>query len=347
MNSYNILPADRYKVINKTILSDIDKKNLSDLYGPIIGPLAVSLYLCFINDLNDAKECSEYLLHHHLLATLKCTNKTLVEARQSLEAIGLLRSYVKEDNVNIYIYELYSPLSIQEFFNNPILSAALYSNLGPEEYEKLIKKVQKKKYNLSEFKEITKDLDEVYKSDSFKEITDLKTKTTRSMKLTSKIDYEFILESIPSLNEKALNKKTKEMIDNISFIYNVDTLRMIEFIRKSLNEFEMIDKNTLRKTARDFYQLSNNSMPTIVYRTQPEFLKKASGDSSLRSKIISMFENISPYEFLKHKNKGAEPTSKDLKLVESLLFDLELTPAVVNVLIDYCLKKNNKKITTR
>ena len=32
-------------------------------------------------------------------------------------------------------------------------------------------------------------------------------------------------------------------------------------------------------------------------------------------------------------------------MVESLLVDLELTPAVVNVLLDYCLKKNNNKLT--
>jgi replication initiation and membrane attachment protein len=58
-----------------------------------------------------------------------------------------------------------------------------------------------------------------------------------------------------------------------------------------------------------------------------------------------MFENISPYEYLKIKNKGASPTSRDLKIIEELIVDLELPPAVVNVLIDYVLKKNNNKIS--
>ena len=52
------------------------------------------------------------------------------------------------------------------------------------------------------------------------------------------------------------------------------------------------------------------------------------------------------YKILKYKNKGASPTAKDLKLVENLLVDLELTPAVVNVLLDYCLRKNNNRLTT-
>ena len=38
------LPADKYMVINKTTLSELDRKNLVNLYEPIIGSIAVSLY---------------------------------------------------------------------------------------------------------------------------------------------------------------------------------------------------------------------------------------------------------------------------------------------------------------
>lgn len=345
--SYSILPADRYKVINKTILSEVDRQNLMNFYGPIVGSLAVSLYLTLWQDLNQFQEQSEYLLHHHLMSILKCSSKNLKEAREELEATGLIKTFVKEENVLVYIYELYSPLYPSEFFNHPILSVVLYNNIGSEEYDKILKQYQKKKFDYSGFLEITKNMDEVYTSESFNQVENIKDRNAAQIKLTSKIDYELILNSIPkdTLSEKAFNKKTKELIDNLSFIYDVDTLKMIEYIRTSINEFGLIDKQLLRNNVRKYYQLASNSLPTIVYRTQPEFLKKASGDTSLRAKIIAMFENISPYDFLKNKNKGATPTSKDLKLVESLLLDLELTPAVVNVLLDYCLRKNNNKLT--
>ena len=61
------LPADKYKVINKTILSDNDKKILISFYMPIIGCTAVSLYLTLWQDLNIQEECSEELIHHHLI----------------------------------------------------------------------------------------------------------------------------------------------------------------------------------------------------------------------------------------------------------------------------------------
>ena len=44
MKNINILPADTYTVLNKTIISDIDLKIISILYQPIIGFTAVSLY---------------------------------------------------------------------------------------------------------------------------------------------------------------------------------------------------------------------------------------------------------------------------------------------------------------
>ena len=60
--------------------------------------------------------------------------------------------------------------------------------------------------------------------------------------------------------------------------------------------------------------------------------------------MIYTFENAHPYQLLKSKYKDGKVVEKDLKLIESLLLDLKLTPGVVNVLIDYVLKVNNQKL---
>ena len=51
MQDTTMLPADRYVVINKSILSDADRNVIINLYEPLIGPLAVSLYFTLWNDL--------------------------------------------------------------------------------------------------------------------------------------------------------------------------------------------------------------------------------------------------------------------------------------------------------
>ena len=109
MKNITILPADTYIVVNKTILNEEDKKLITLLYQPIIGHVAVSLYLTLIDDLNKSLIMSDDLTHHHLMATMQLKLEDIVIAREKLEACGLLKTYFKQGNVNNYVYLLYSP----------------------------------------------------------------------------------------------------------------------------------------------------------------------------------------------------------------------------------------------
>lgn len=348
MNEVTLLPADRYIVINKTILTDADRKYLISFYEPIIGHLAISLYLVLINDLEESKGVSRDFTHHHLMSLLKTPLKILKEAREALEATGLLKTYFKKGDVNNYIYEIYSPLSPSEFFNHPILNIVLYNNIGATEYEYLKKQYQKLKVDTKEYIDITKKLDDVMESGINVSVVDVKERSINDIEVKDQVDFDLILSSIPKgiINEKVFTKKTKELINNLAFIYKIDTLKMIELIRSVLNEYGMIDKDNLRINARKMYQFNNGTLPTLIYRSQPEYLKSPVGDNSMRGKIIEMFEKLNPVDFLRNKYGGAKPTNRDIKLIENLIIDLEMPPAVVNVLLDYVLRKNNNKLAT-
>ena len=80
MNDVNLLPADNYVVVNKTILTDNDKVNLINLYEPIIGPLPISLYLTLWSDLDRTLTVSTSYNHHHLMTFLKSGLKEIKEA---------------------------------------------------------------------------------------------------------------------------------------------------------------------------------------------------------------------------------------------------------------------------
>lgn len=346
MMPITLLPADKYIVVNKTILTDKERKNLISLYEPIIGYAAVSLYLTLWRDLDRLELVSMDYNHHHLMSLLKCNLDVIKSARMSLEAVGLLKTYVKQGDLNSYVYELYSPLSPKEFFAHPIFSVIVYNNLGKVEYELLKQEFQEYKIDVKEYQDITATMDTTYKATSLTSFDALGTRESDVL-VQDQVDFDLLFSSIPKgiLNERSINKKLKELINNLAFIYNLDTFKMTELIRMVINEKGYIDKETLRKNARKYYQYNNNGkLPTLVYRTQPEYLKNPVGDNSNRGKIIGVFENTSPYDFLKSKYKGANPTSRDLKLLESLLIDLNLKPAVVNVLIDYVLKKNDNKL---
>ena len=350
MNEITLLPADNYVVVNKTILTDNDKVNLINLYEPIIGPLAISLYLTLWSDLDRTLTFSDSYNHHHLMTFLKSNLNDIKEARSALEALGLIKTYYKEgDNINYYIYELYSPISAYEFLNHPILNIVLYNNLGVNEYNNLIKSYKKVNFKYDDYKDISSKLNDTFKSSAYNNFNNenIKNKNSNKPKLDNLIDFDVLKESIPNkvLGNNAFNKKTKELINNLAFIYNLDTLKVSEILRLTIDENGLINKDLVINEVRKYYEYNNGgSLPTIIYRTQPEHLKSPEGDLSSAGKMVYIFENTTPYDFLKSKYKNNNPTPRDLKLLEYLALELNMPPAVINVLIDYVLRISDNKL---
>jgi len=351
MERYNILPADTYMVINKSIINNEDRKILNMLYQPIIGPLPIMLYFSLWSDLDKLELISEEYTHHHLVTNMHLSLNELVEAREKLEAVGLIKTYFKEGTINNYVYELYSPLSVSEFLNHPILNIVLYNNTGKSEYEKIVNYFKVPRINLSSFNDITKSFSDIFTSvplTSFEVINDNVRKINKlKLDINTNFDFNFLASSFPKSidTNKILTKENRELILNLSFIYDIDAMKMQSIIKGCFNERGTINKEELRKSCRNYYQFDHGGvLPSVISNVQPEYLRKPIGDNSKRAKMIYTFETITPYELLCSKNGGAEPTKRDLKLVEDLIIDYSLKAGVVNVLIDYVLKTNENKL---
>lgn len=343
----NLLPADTYIVENSSILTEIDKKVIINLYEPIIGSNSVSLYLTLWSDLDKMELISSNYTHHHLMTILKSNLENIKIARESLEAVGLIKIFVKEsDSINEYIYELYSPLSAYEFLNHPVLSVLLLNNIGEIEFNNIKRYYRKRSIPKTDYKEITSTMNETFKIVESSTVIDdnIRKFNKLGINLDNNLDYDLIEASIPRglLNSKALNKKTKELINQLAFVYNLDSIKMSNIIIASVDTVGLIDKDKLRQNARSNYQYNNSGdLPTLIYRTQPAYLKTPSGDTSNKGKIIYAFENTRPYDFLKIKNKNVEPTPRDLRILEHIAVDFNLPAGVINVLVDYTLKVND------
>ena len=348
----DVLPADLYEVVNRAILSESDRDVLMMLYMPIIGADAITLYLTLYTELKLGQFITLPAHHHHLMVTMGRKLSDIKNARIKLEAIGLMKSYVHENSVKSFVYELYSPLPAYDFFSHPILNMVLYNNVGKEEYDRLKGYFKMPEINLKEYKDITVSIDESYKTESFTsfeiENKDIIKKDIGMLTYSLDYDFDLLISSINSnvFNPKCLNKSMKELILNLSFLYSFDPIEMAEIIKTCLNEKGNIDKEQLRINSRKFYQYNNdNRLPSLIYMAQPEFARSPVGDNSNRGRLIKVFETTSPYEFLRSKNKGVKPNEKDMKVLETLLVDYRLNPAVINVLVDYVLKTNNGKLT--
>ena len=347
----NVLPTDTFVIVNKTILND-NRSILINLYQPLIGALSISLYNTLWSYLDRLELMSIEYTHNTLLNNMMISCNEFKDAREKLEAIGLIKTYLKKEKINNYVYELYSPMSAKEFLTNPILSTALENAIGSKEFDRTISFFKIPNINLRNYEDITSKFSDtfVWTTNTARniEMYNLKNKTSRQLSIVSKIDINTILNLIPDdiLNHKSLTKDMKEYLIKISFIYNYDNEMMVELIRNSISDKHTIDKNMLRDVASKYYQFENmGKLPGLIYRKQPEYLRTTKDGMSNRMRIINMFETTSPYDFICSKYKTGNPSNSDLKVISYLLLDLDLKPGVVNVLVDYVLKINNNKLT--
>ena len=285
------------------------------------------------------------------MAEMRIKLEEILEAREKLEAIGLLKTYLKKGSINSYIYELYSPLEPSEFIDNPILATTLISNIGRAEYEKVLNIFKVPMIDLKDYTDISASFVDTFEVTNALEVYDAE--NVRKVKqvdllVDENIDLNSLLGLIPSeiLNHRSITKDTKSLIYKLAYIYNLDENELSELIRNSVNERKIIDKDLLRSNCHNYYTFEHKNMtPSLVYKKEPEYLRKKVGDVSKKAKLIYTFETTSPYDFLTGKNKGVRPSKSDLALIENLMLDYDLTPGVVNVLIDYVLRINDNKLT--
>lgn len=350
MKLVSILPADSYIVINKSLLNDNDRFILTMLYQPIVGSIAISLYLTLWADLNRFMIISNEYTHHHLMSIMNNKLDEIVSARKKLEAVGLLKTSYKIGEINNYVYELYSPLSPSEFFSNPILASSLLSSVGKKEYQSLITYYKLPKINLNDFENITTHFSDIYMM-STKDISDvterdMKSKDKLDVIIENKVDFDFITSSMPKLvNKKTFSTNIKKLINRLAYLYNFDNEVISNIVKDSIDEKGLINESELKKNCKNYYSFENNSTPKLVFKSRNNIKKNDNVEiKDLKNKLVECFECTTPYDFLRAKYGGSKPTNKDINLIESLLVDQELNPGVINVLVDYVLRTNDKKL---
>lgn len=345
-----LLPLDGFVVINKSLLNDQDRLSLSILYQPIVGSIAISLYLTLWGYLDKNKINSQGNTHNDLVTNMQLRLEDIKEARVKLEAIGLLKTFYKKGEINSYIYELYSPLSAYEFINNPILSTALYNNLSKNEYKRIIDLFSLPKIDLKEYDDISCSFKDIYNFVSTDKIENANIRKSSHLDLSFEpiIQFNEMLSLIPEemLNVRSISKAGKELIYQLSFIYNLNDEQMSEVIKNSI-ENKRLNMTLLRQNCREFYKFEHKGrVPKMVYQYQPLYLRQEKVENTRKSKLIHQFETTTPSEFLMLK-QNSKPTDADLETLENLIVEKGLTPGVVNVLVDYALKINNNKLVRK
>ena len=353
-------PKDRYVVLYKEKLSEMDHKSIQYLYQPLVGGLAVSLYLTLLNEVNAGSMYSKQTTHRWLMDVLGLPLDEIFQYRKRLEGIGLLKTYKKAtEEGNVFIYEIMAPLTPEKFFRDDLLPIYLQQKLDSRHYDRLLSMFSDKKIP-DDYEDVTHSFTDVFESEfrSPKELTEPPNRIEKNQFFTKEVkgysanfieqfDFELLFASLKSsfVSRSAFTPAVMDAVATLAYLYKIGVMDMGKLILRCQNEHEEIDIDELRKCARELFLIHHGEqMPAIIERVQPEYERTIIEPKTPEEHMLHTFETTSPLDFLVSLSEGALPSEKDLALVEKVMVNQKLPPGVVNVLLHYVMLRSDMKL---
>ena len=343
--------SDLYKVENQYPLDEVQLDTLYLLYQPIIGSHALNLYMTLVSEGKRMSRFIQPCSFSRLMSFLTISLIDLEKYIHSLEGIGLLRTFVKHDNdESVYLFQMQSPLSLRMFFRNQLLQTMLYEALGQEDFDKTKDYFKRTIENTTQYEEVTSSFQDVFNIDLQKKkgkVLLIKDQFDEKSSIDVTVDYDMnvFYEELRNyqIPKSLITRQDEDIIKQLAVVYSIDVLSMVSIVKDSIVQ-NKVDIGQLRNNAKKYHDIDHSSKLNEVYHKQPIQFKMNDNSTTPLMQHLRYLESITPYELLKEKQGGKEPVFHDLMIVETLMVQLGLKPAVVNVLIEYVLGTNENRL---
>ncbi len=340
MSLGKVVVYNGYIVTSASMLNDNDRKILTLLYQPLCGYGALALYLTLWCKYESIVNFNAKCDHKNLFANMDCSVEDFERFRDKLEGLGLIKTLVKEGITPTYCYQLYAPLSPENFFKHELLGTLLKQKLDDDDYLKLKSLFVVHNSTDNEFYDVTHNFNEVYNLDmndtgSLQSV--ISDKEELAQRKNGEIKGNFSLEIFlmvlkeNKIRKNLINNSFVELLESMATLYRLDEYELCNILIASIEGLglqERINYDTFKRKCfeyRKVMKISNKDVRALE--------NKKSGIS----KKAEMFEELEPFQFLRIKQGNMEPSKQDIKLIEDLSLMSKLNPGVINVLLDYVM----------
>lgn len=336
--------SDIYQVRSSHALDHEDYRVILQLYQPLIGIEAATLYLTLFSEMNQLTLTKKPSLISRICKITGFSQSSLSQAFSKLEAVGLISTYVKR-NDHRYLFDLKMPLSADQFIKHRILNTLLQQRLN-DEYEKTVVPFQTYHVDLAHYDDVSASFTDVFDIQlNNEQVLIEKDYQTKKQNIIEKdYDLDLFYQGLSSLqlNRKMFSQEDIRLIQQLGILYKINEVDMLDIVKSNMVNGHL-DKKVFIDYCRNYYDLKMPEKFDEIFHKQSVLLQQPAGESTL-DKHINYLENISPYDLLKDKLGGREPLKRDLQVIESVLTDLQLEPGVMNALIELTLYKCNQSL---
>ena len=336
------LANKKMNIVSSFNLSSDDVATISLLYSPLIGSEATNLYLTIQSLLERNNLKSETYTHEEIYTLLSLTEKKFLKARYQLEGIGLLTTYMDEEQN--YLYVISSPLSAKNFIKDATLGLYLYSKVGKETFDKIYNHFRIEKLDKSKLTNVTKNFEDIFTSQINDDISFSKfqyllgKKPVNNIKINNnRFDFEKFKKSINlDFLELGVTKTFTDQINNLAFVYAFDEMQMAGLYNESINKSGLFDYRLLKKKANVLYSY-------LHHMNAPKLLTKDE-ENIENVDLIEYLENTPACEIL--NNLIPEYPEKYLSTINDIYANIDLPKGVLNCMIIKVLKEKSGELPT-
>ena len=346
-----LLATDHFEITLPQSLSTNERQLLTLFYQPLTGPDPISLYLILWAEGEDYT--TDKMTHYYLMNVLGMSVRSIFEARIALEAIGLLRTWRKDENDSrTFIYELVRPLEAREFFADPLLSMFLFSKIGEQAYRKLrnrfCKQVDKQGFN-----EVTRTFTDVYKpvhTNVPQDVLEERDTEQGYPFYYEQFDFDLLRTGLSEqlVPSSALTAEARQMIAKLAFLYRLSPLEMQKVVVLALDDTMKLPLERLKKAAADYYKITiSKDAPKLSKTFNSNQATPVETKRSKEQELLNYLETTPPLQVLRDINNGKEPIPASVQLAEDLITKHDMPIGVVNVLLEYVMLTTDMRLPTK
>lgn len=339
---------DYYQINLESEISNIDFDVMISLYQPIIGYKSLAVYLTLIKN-GKILDQDDVYSHESLFNLMQISAGDFYIAKNILEAVGLIKTYYKEESgIRYFLYRIYSPKSPSDFFSNVLFKGLFIKYLGEKEAKKIIESYRKIDCSIDGFADVSSSFTDIFELNyqdkvfSTKIASDIVGHNNGYVKIS--FDYNAFFDSLKNVSQiskSAIQKSQLKEISRLSALYGLNESTMADIVADCFNPLnkEHIDFTKASELCRD-----ENKFSFISKKANNNAVSDIKGDSILANKV-KLMDSVSPADYLRIKQNNTRPANSDLKLIDDLSKNFGLNNGVINALIDFVLAKQDNKLS--
>ena len=340
---------DLFKVKLASFLTDFDRKVLSELYQPMIGYSALGLFMTLWSKY-ERKAAIDFVQHTILFDTMQINLKDFLEAKNKLEAVGLLRTFLnKENDIKKYVYVLYSPKSPKDFFDDVLFSGTLTKMIGEKQATAIARTFESKnRKEPDDFKEISASFVEVFNPNFNDECfanklgDEVNTYGRKIRMVDTEFDFESFFVQLKNdyqLSRNLFSKKELIEIERLSVLYGLDELIMSSLVFDSFDSTKVKGNRLSIEELDDLCKKEQNYVSTSTKKSIHIDVNVDDFDAE-----IQLMEKLSSKDYLVYLQKGVKASDADLGIISTLSREYKLTTNAINAIFYYTLQQCNNKL---